>query len=305
MAGVFQNVVQTATSPIGGFLQGAVRGIAPGYVQEYQRNVEREDLNAKLTAWKIKMQAVGGIDTPAGRAMAKDFLQNEPAIQQLLQKGTSDWQNQKLAAGQGPISEGRAAGLGIQRPDVASNIFQTDTAARQGEWQGTIRSMISGDTTPQPTPRVFSGIREEDLQRGLSAGPGGAYESRIGLEGQPILPGRPARPPMQLSGINLGATGASAQFRAPEEGPWWTQDLTPEQKQSYIDKTVGAPDKLPPDYKVNLLATIKAIEEGKNPYEVYRRMANLYPERSAELQRILLSEQKATDTEALIKALLK
>ena len=43
-----------------------------------------------------------------------------------------------------------------------------------------------------------------------------------------------------------------------------------------------------PDYEINLNNAIVKIGEGKNPWEIYQTIAQMYPKKSAELKRILI-----------------
>ena len=59
--------------------------------------------------------------------------------------------------------------------------------------------------------------------------------------------------------------------------------------------------KMSPEYSADLEGAVTAIGKGKDPMAVYRRIAVKYPEKSAELKRILIQQENMTD---LMKALL-
>lgn len=57
--------------------------------------------------------------------------------------------------------------------------------------------------------------------------------------------------------------------------------------------------KIPEGYKESLNNAIKAIDEGRDPYKVYRKMAVAFPNRSAELKRILVPTQRLGDIDIM------
>lgn len=65
-----------------------------------------------------------------------------------------------------------------------------------------------------------------------------------------------------------------------------------------VAKITASAKDYPPQYKADLQDAVTAIEEGRGSFEVYRRMAQEYPQYSAELKRILLAEQPASFLEA-------
>lgn len=71
--------------------------------------------------------------------------------------------------------------------------------------------------------------------------------------------------------LNIGKSGVSASYRP---------------KKAY-----------PEGYKTDLQGAVKALDDGKDPHAVYRRIAEVYPEYSTELKRILLATESAVEEE--------
>jgi hypothetical protein len=69
MADIFQNIGRAVTAPIGGLTQGALQGLAPGYVQQTQLDRQQDQLIADIE----KIRAAGGVETEAGRKMLSEL----------------------------------------------------------------------------------------------------------------------------------------------------------------------------------------------------------------------------------------
>ena len=96
--------------------------------------------------------------------------------------------------------------------------------------------------------------------------------------------------------------GATFRPKAPAYGkpPWWTEGATEEEIEAYRKSQTKA---IPKEYQTDIENAIGAIDRGADRYEVYRRIAAKYPDRSTELQRILLYTAAEDRIEALKQAL--
>lgn len=143
-------------------------------------------------------------------------------------------------------------------------------------------SEVFGEEAMQPyTPQVLG----QKAGGGMVGTPGGATAAggRIfGQRGQPM--------------------GEYAPGFEPTPSPDIANQLAAQQLRERIGTTpqaamrkfagFGAKKEIPEGYKESLANAVKAIEEGKDVFKVYQKMASEFPARSAELKRILIRSAK-------------
>jgi hypothetical protein len=95
--------------------------------------------------------------------------------------------------------------------------------------------------------------------------------------------------PAERTPAGIDITGAYEAGREPPQGYEWGYDKTG--KVILTKKEVG----LPEGYKESLANAVQAIKEGRDPWEVYQKMAAVFPTKSAEIKRILIQSAKMGD----------
>ena len=90
----------------------------------------------------------------------------------------------------------------------------------------------------------------------------------------------------------LAFEGGKAKLKAKYATPKEYAPTTQEEALEFEGKKAGLKTKTPEGYSESLSNAVAALEAGKDPNQVFRKMAAAFPQRSAELKRILVPSAK-------------